>query len=197
LEERDTIVQGNGVCNFYRENIEETAAYVEDYYANRLKVIKSGEMPFENSPQGLLKHMIHEKMKTVENCVDIYMQFLPGGGASGKHRHLAEEVFFVIEGSGYDLHWDVSFAVDEKFSWDWEEEPKRFNWTRGDFVYIPPYVMHKHHNTDPDNPARIIVCHNRILKAMGAAWYEQIEPYDGYNPDDDPLELMKQYGFRD
>lgn len=196
MDERELIVQGDAVCNFYSENIAETAAYVEDYYNNRLKVVKAKDMPFENSPQGILKHMIHEKMNTVENCVDIYMQFLPPGLASGKHRHLAEEVFFVAEGEGYDLHWDVNFQVDIKFTWEWAEEPKKFEWKQGDFVYIPPYVMHKHFNANPDNPARIIVIHNRILKAMGAAWYEQIEPYEGYDPKEDPRDLLKKYGMR-
>jgi len=197
VEERDIIAKGQEICRFYSENLEETKAYTDDYYANRLKIVKSVDMPFENSPQGVLKHLIHEKMNTVENCVDIYMQFLGPGQASGKHRHLAEEVFFVMEGSGYDLHWDVQFSVDEKFTWEWDEEPRRFDWKRGDFVYIPPYVAHKHHNADDENPARIIVIHNRILKAMGAAWYEQLEPYDGYDADADPLELLKQYGMRD
>ena len=196
MDERDTITLGEARCNFFKENLAETAAYVADYYSNRPKVIKAKDMPFENSPHGILKHMIHEKMNTVENCVDIYMQFLPGGWASGKHRHLAEEVFFVAEGEGYDLHWDVSFSVDVKFTWDWAKEPKKFEWKRGDFVYIPPYVAHKHFNSDPDNPARIIVCHNRILKAMGAAWYEQLEPYDGYDPAADPIELLEQAGMR-
>ena len=196
MDERDTIVKGNEVCNFYSENIAETAAYVEDYYNNKLKVVKAADMPFENSPQGILKHMIHEKMNTVENCVDIYMQFLGAGQASGKHRHLAEEVFFVAEGEGYDLHWDVDFQVDIKFTWEWEKEPKKFEWKQGDFVYIPPYVEHKHFNASSDKPARIIVIHNRILKAMGAAWYEQIEPYEGYNPDEDPKDLLEKFGFR-
>ena len=196
MDERDVITKGDKVCDYYAANLRDTAAYVKDYYENRLKVVKAHEMPFENSPQGILKHLVHEDMNTVENCVDIYMQFLPPGQASGKHRHLAEEVFFVVEGSGYDLHWDVSFAVDIKFSWDWAEEPKKFEWKQGDFVYVPPYVMHKHFNADPDNPARIIVVHNRILKAMGAAWYEQIEPYEGYVPSEDPRELLEKYGMR-
>ena len=102
---------------------------------------------------------------------------------------------FVVEGEGYDLHWDVNFAVDVKFTWSWAEEPRRFNWKRGDFVYIPPYVMHKHFNSDPKNPARIIVVHNRILKAMGAAWYEQIETYEGYDPKEDPKDALKRLGL--
>jgi len=196
LDERESIITGDKTCNFYSENLAETAAYVEDYYSNKLKVVKAADMPFENSPHGILKHMIHEKMNTVENCVDIYMQFIPGGMASGKHRHLAEEVFFVAEGEGYDLHWDVNFSVDIKFTWEWEEEPKKFEWKRGDFVYIPPYVAHKHFNSDPNNQARIISIHNRVLKAMGAAWYEQLEPYEGYVEGEDPIALLKKYGLR-
>jgi len=196
LDERDVITKGDRVCDYYTANLRDTAAYVKDYYENRLKVVKAHDMPFENSPQGILKHLVHEDMNTVENCVDIYMQFLPPGQSSGKHRHLAEEVFFVVEGSGYDLHWDVSFSVDVKFSWDWAKEPKKFEWKQGDFVYVPPYVMHKHFNADTENPARIIVVHNRILKAMGAAWYEQIEPYEGFDPEQDPRELLEKYGMR-
>ncbi|MDA0238552.1 MAG: cupin domain-containing protein [Proteobacteria bacterium] len=196
MDERDVITKGDKVCNFYSENLAETAAYVEDYYQNKLKVVKGHDMPFENSPQGLLKHMVHEKMDTVENCVDIYMQFIPGGMASGKHRHLAEEVFFVAEGEGYDLHWDVNFSVDVDFSWSWEKEPKKFEWKRGDFVYVPPYVEHKHFNKSETETARIVVVHNRILKAMGAAWYEQLEPYDGYTPSEDPIALLEKYGVR-
>ena len=149
MDEREVAAAGNQVCNFYSENLAETAAYVENYYNKKLKVVKSADMPFENSPHGILKHMVNEKLNTVENCVDIYMHLLPPGQASGKHRHLAEEVFFVAEGSGYDLHWDVNFDVDIKFSWTWEQEPKKYEWKRGDFVYIPPYVAHKHFNADP------------------------------------------------
>ena len=73
-----------------------------------------------------------------ECCLDIYMQFLPPGMASGKHRHLSEEVFYVVEGSGYDLHWDVKFDCKDKMEFEWADEPQKFEWKMGDFVYIPP-----------------------------------------------------------
>ena len=107
-------------------------------------------MPFERSPDGLIKHIINEKMDTKECCLDIYMQFLPPGKASGKHRHLSEEVFYVVEGRGYDLHWDVRFDCKDVMEFEWDEEPKRFDWEQGDFVYIPPYCIHKHFNADAE-----------------------------------------------
>jgi len=98
-----------------------------------------------------------------------------GGSRSGKHRHLSEEIFYVVEGSGYDLHWDVKFDCKDEFEWMWESEPKKFEWKEGDFVYIPPYVMHQHFNADPKNETRIIVINSRIVKKMGFDWFEQIE----------------------
>ena len=101
------------------------------------------------------------------------------------------------------FHLTRSINIAEKLNWrlipyptDYRL-PKKFEWKRGDFVYIPPYVAHKHFNSDPNNQARIISIHNRVLKAMGAAWYEQLEPYEGYVEGEDPIELLKKYGLRD
>ena len=165
--------------DFYAEALKASAHFRAEY-DNRLNVVKASEMPFERSPNGLIKHIINERMNTKECCLDIYMQFLPGGKASGKHRHLSEEVFYVVEGSGYDLHWDLRFDCNDKMEFDWESEPKKFEWKAGDFVYIPPYCAHKHVNADPVNEARIIVVNSRILKPMGFDWFEQIENAEGF-----------------
>jgi gentisate 1,2-dioxygenase len=117
-------------------------------------------------------------MNTREQCVDAYMQFIPPGGCTGKHRHMWEEVIFVAEGSGYDLHWDVKFDCLEKYEWDWETEPKKSEWQRGDFIYIPPFSIHQHVNTS-QTEARLIVISNRIVKAMGFNWLDQVEKAPG------------------
>jgi quercetin dioxygenase-like cupin family protein len=167
-------------ANFYAEGLEESKRFRHDYKSKFKNLIKASEMPIERSPQGLIKHIIHEKMDTMEMCVDIYMQFIEGGSRSGKHRHLSEEIFYVVEGSGYDLHWDVKFDCKDEFEWSWETEPKKFEWKEGDFVYIPPYVMHQHFNGDAKNEARIIVINSRIVKKMGFDWVEQVENAPGF-----------------
>ena len=85
--------------NFYAKALEVSERFREEY-KGRMNVVKAHQMPFERSPDGLIKHIIHEDMNTKECCLDIYQQFLPAGKASGKHRHLTEEIFFVVEGSG-------------------------------------------------------------------------------------------------
>ena len=180
--EKDLAHSGDKQADIYAEWLQESAEFRRDY-RRRVTVLKAKDMPFEKSPDGLLKHMVHEKLNTTECCLDVYMQFLPPGGASGKSRRLAEQIVFVAEGHGYDLHWDVDFAVDETFHWNWAEEPRRFEWKRGDFIFVPAYTLKQHFNADPDNEARLIVMTNRILKAMGLDWIEQIENTEGYGGD--------------
>ncbi|MBI3015763.1 MAG: cupin domain-containing protein [Candidatus Tectomicrobia bacterium] len=162
------------LCRYYEEALQESQQFRQDY-RKRKGVIKASEMPVEKSRQGILKHVVNEKMNTRECCLDIYQQFLPPAGRSGKHRHMSEEVFFVLEGRGYDLHWDVSFDCQEEYIWDWEKEPKKFEWEEGDFVYVPPFSIHQHFNGDPQKPARIISATSRIVKAIGFDWLDQIE----------------------
>lgn len=171
---------GNQRANYYAEALEESRRFRE-HYKQQKNVIKAEEMPWEDSPQGRLKHVINEKMDTREYCVDIYQQFLDPGSRSGKHRHLTEEVLYILEGKGYDLHWDVRFDCKDEYSWDWADEPKKFEWEEGDFVYIPPYTMHQHFNADPEKPARFISATSRIVKAMGFDWLDQVENAPDYD----------------
>jgi len=173
-QEAEKVKQGKARANYYQETLQESAAFRKSY-KKRQGIVKAAEMPWEDSPQGRIKHVVNQKMNTRECALDLYQQLLPPGGCSGKHRHLAEEVFFVLEGNGYDLHWDVKFELDEKYNWSWETEPKRYEWEEGDFVYIPPYSAHQHYNADPDKPARFITATSRMLKPLGLDWIEQVE----------------------
>ncbi len=179
-EERDIAHQGSARCSFRADAIAQSAQFRSLYDALK-NVVHGEEMPFENTPDGLLKHLCHEKLGTRECCIEAYMQFLPGGGRSGKHRHMWEEVIFVAEGSGYDLHWDLKFDCLEAFQWDWETEPKRFEWTRGDFIYLPPFTTHQHFNASATDEARLIVISNRIVREMGFDWLDQLENAPGFD----------------
>jgi uncharacterized RmlC-like cupin family protein len=174
LDERNVAKTGSTQKVSFRADDIKNSADFRRSYEKAANVVHAEDMPFENSPDGLIKHLVHEKMNTREMCVDAYMQFIKPGSRTGKHRHMWEEVVFVAEGSGYDLHWDIKFDCDEAYKWDWESEPRRFEWTRGDFIYIPPFSIHQHFNT-AGGEARLIVISNRIVKAMGFNWLDQIE----------------------
>ena len=150
--------------------------------SRRKKIVHPHEMPWEMSRQGLLKHLINENMNTRMETVDAYMQIIPPGSRSGKHRHLAEECIYVLEGRGYDLHQDCDVEIGDEYTWKAQDEIKRFEWEAGDVIYIPPQTIHQHFNADPQKPARLISSTNRIFKQIGLNTLEQIEDAPEYDP---------------
>ena len=166
-------------ADFYAKALESSKEFRKEYQ-ERTKVVKWHDMPMERTADGLIKHIINEGMNTTECCIDIYMQFIPANGATGTSRHISEEVAFVIEGTGHDLHYDVSFGCEDEFIWEWDTTPKKFEWGPGDYIYIPPYCAHKRVNDDSETEARVVVMNSRMLKPMGFDWFDQLEPAEGF-----------------
>jgi quercetin dioxygenase-like cupin family protein len=179
--ESKTWLAGADNQGLYRELLDD-AATAATRNAKRRKIIKPHEMPWEMAPQGLLKHLINEAMNTRMETVDAYMQIIPPGSRSGKHRHLAEECLYVVEGRGYDLHQDCDVEITDNYHWIPQEEVKRFEWEAGDVIYIPPNTIHQHFNADEKRPARLISAINRIFKNSGLNDLEQIEAAPEYDP---------------
>jgi len=179
--EAKTWLAGADNQGLYQELLDD-AASAPERNANRRKIIKPHEMPWEMAPQGLLKHLINEAMNTRMETVDAYMQIIPPGSRSGKHRHLAEECLYVVEGRGYDLHQDCDVEITDDYHWIPQDEVKRFEWEAGDIVYVPPNTIHQHFNADPERPARLISAINRIFKNSGLNDLEQIENAPEYDP---------------
>jgi len=163
-------------------NLLQEATEAPERNAGRRKVLKPSDMPWEMSRQGLLKHLLNEDLDTRMETVDAYMQIIPAGSRSGKHRHLAEECLYVLEGRGYDLHQDCDVEITDTYFWKPQEEVKRFEWEAGDVIYVPPNTIHQHFNADPDRPVRMISAINRIYKQCGLNDLEQLEDAPEYDP---------------
>jgi quercetin dioxygenase-like cupin family protein len=173
--------QGAESANFYQDLLDDAAAKpAQD--SKRKKIIKPQQMPWEMSRQGLLKHLLNEQMNTRMETVDAYMMIIPPGSHTGKHRHLAEECLYVLEGRGYDLHQDCDVEITDTYHWKPQNEVKRFEWQAGDVIYIPPNTIHQHFNADPEKSVRLISAINRIYKYCGLNDLEQIEDAPEYDP---------------
>ncbi len=160
----------------------EDAATAPARNAKRAKVVHPEDMPWEMARQGLLKHLMNEAMNTRMETVDAYMQIIPPGSKSGKHRHLAEECLYVLEGKGYDLHQDCDVEITDTYHWKPQDEVKRYDWEAGDVIYIPPNTIHQHFNADLDRPVRLISAINRIYNKFGLNDLEQLENAPEYEP---------------
>lgn len=167
---------------FYQAMLDDAIQAAERNAARR-KIVKPGDMPWELSRQGLLKHLLNEAMNTRMETVDAYMQIIPPGSRSGRHRHLAEECLYVLEGYGFDLHQDCDVEITDVYTWVPQEEVQRFEWEAGDVIYIPPCTIHQHFNGDPARPARLISATNRIYQYCGLNDLVQFEDAPEYGQD--------------
>ena len=174
-------LQGSAQKNLYQQLLDD-AQSAPARNAKRAKVVHPADMPWEMSRQGILKHLLNEGMNTRMETVDAYMQIIPPGSRSGRHRHLAEECLYVLEGRGYDLHQDCDVEITDTYHWTPQDEIKRFEWQAGDVIYIPPNTIHQHFNASPDRPLRLISAINRIFKASGLNDLEQLEDAPEYRP---------------
>jgi gentisate 1,2-dioxygenase len=192
-DESKTWMRGTLNEKFYQGLLEE-ATEQPARNALRKKIVHPEDMPWEMSRQGLLKHLLNAQMNTRMETVDAYMQFIPPGSRSGKHRHLAEECLYVVEGRGYDLHQDCDVEITDTYRWTPVNDIKRFEWEAGDMIYIPPNTIHQHFNASPERPARLISAINRIYKNCGLNDLEQLEDAPEYDPKVVlTAELMQKY----
>jgi quercetin dioxygenase-like cupin family protein len=173
--------RGRNNQRLYQAKLEDAAA-APARNAKRKKVLHPEDMPWELSPQGLLKHLLNEGMNTRMETVDAYMLIIAPGSRSGKHRQLAEECLYVLEGRGYDLHQDCDVEITDTYHWKPQDEVKRYEWEAGDVIYIPPNTIQQHFNADPERPVRLVSVINRIYKACGLNDLEQLENAPEYVP---------------
>jgi quercetin dioxygenase-like cupin family protein len=182
-EEAERWVRGDQEANYYEQFLERSAENPLAQHGNGSlnKILKPEDMPWELSPQGLLKHMLNEDLAERYNFpgkgADMYMQVVPSDSKSGKHRHMGEEILIVLEGEGYDLHWDADLNDPEDVpEFTYADEPKRFDWQAGDAVYIPANTIHQHFN-DGNGPARFISAQARAYTNLGYG-YEDLEQFE-------------------
>ena len=69
------------------------------------------DQPFERSRRRAHQASRHNRLDEHARMLRRGLHAVPARPASrsGRHRHMWEEIIFVAEGAGYDLHWDLKF----------------------------------------------------------------------------------------
>jgi quercetin dioxygenase-like cupin family protein len=102
------------------------------------RVIREAEVPLEDTRQGRLRYFVSYWTPMVGKDLELATYDIPVGARTGRHRHIPEELLYVVQGSGYDLH-----------------DGTRHEWRAGDLICIPPMTEHQHVN-DGVEPARLV-----------------------------------------
>jgi mannose-6-phosphate isomerase-like protein (cupin superfamily) len=104
------------------------------------KVFVEGKyLRFTRTPMGRVAYVIDPRLGFYVRVMSTLMAEIPAGKRSGCHRHLYEEINYVMSGSGYSI-------IDDR----------RYDWKAGDAMSIPVFGWHQHFNTGSE-PVRFLV----------------------------------------
>jgi gentisate 1,2-dioxygenase len=121
-------------------------------------LVKGADTEFEKTPMGRVRYVIDPKTGFLMRVLGTLVAEISAGRRSGAHRHMYEEVNYVISGRGYSLI-----------------EDRRYDWAKGDVLCIPVFSWHQHFNTGGE-PARFLVHHSRpLMENLGFMHVEQGE----------------------
>jgi quercetin dioxygenase-like cupin family protein len=146
-----------------------------DGVEERTKVVKSTDGVWETTRDGRIRVICSKDTPNVRVfAVDLYEQEIAPGSRSAKHWHMADEVAYVISGEGECLQWEVEAEIAERYYARIAKEPTTWSFTADDTLYVPQNHVHQYVNTG-DEPLRILVAQNRLIKFLGYDTVEYLE----------------------
>lgn len=99
--------------------------------------------------------------------VDAYMQKIEAKKSTAPHWHMADEIIYVLHGSGKSLHWEVEAEIKDQYEAYIAKTPTMWHIEKGDFLYIPTNTAHQHINTSTTENLIMLSWQNRAFKLMG------------------------------
>ncbi|MEV0066311.1 cupin domain-containing protein [Amycolatopsis sp. NPDC050768] len=153
-----------------------------DGVLERKKVVRQEDTVWETTPMGRVRVLNSpERTDLRQFSVDVFELDIPAGSRSGKHWKMADEVLYVLDGSGYSLHWEVQEEIAEKYYARVAKTPTRHEITKGDTLYVPQNTIAVHYAAD-GTPLRLLSAQNRMFKHIGydkVHYFENAPEYTG------------------
>ncbi|MEV6899016.1 cupin domain-containing protein [Amycolatopsis sp. NPDC051372] len=146
-----------------------------DGVLERKKVVRQEDTVWETTPMGRVRVLNSpERTDLRQFSVDVFELDIPAGSRSGKHWKMADEVLYVLDGSGYSLHWEVQEEIAEKYYARVAKTPTRHEITKGDTLYVPQNTIAVHYAAD-GTPLRLLSAQNRMFKHLG---YDKVHYFE-------------------
>jgi quercetin dioxygenase-like cupin family protein len=148
----------------------------------RTKKISPEDTVWENTDLGRIRVMTSPQTDHARLfSVDAFEFEIEAGGSTGKHWKMADEVLYALEGDGYSLHWEVQAEIAERYYAHIAKEPKRYDFKKGDTLYVPQNTVAQHFAAD-GTPVRLLSFQNRLFKHLG---YDNVKVFE-------PASIMSQ-----
>ena len=133
---------------------------------SRRKVVKSADTTWQDTALGRVRVLAAPGTDARTFSVDVFELEIPAGGSSGRRWQMADELLYVLNGSGYSLHWRVECDIADRYYARIAEEPQRYDFKTGDSLYVPQNTVAQHFAAD-GTPLLLLSGQNRIFKMLG------------------------------
>jgi quercetin dioxygenase-like cupin family protein len=135
--------------------------------AEKKKVMKPEDAAWETTRDGRIRVRVSRETDSRVHSVDIYEQEIAAGSRSARHWHMADEVVYVLTGSGYCLQWEVEAEIAERYYARIANDPTRWDFVADDTVYVPQNHVHQWFNSSETEPLVLVSSQNRLIKHLG------------------------------
>lgn len=131
------------------------------------KVLTPTDTPWEWTPFGRVRQLAGEGVPLRIKGTDAYLHEIPPASRSGRRWQMADEAVLVLEGEGYDLHWDVEAEIADQYYARVAKKPSRWDWKKGDVIWVPQNVVVQRFNTGNATTAKLLGSSNRMFRYLG------------------------------
>ena len=122
------------------------------------RVRKAKDIKFVDGPQAFSRHYVEPKDGITQNF-HLHLEEYGPGGKSQKHGHVNEAAFYILDGTGYEIHDGI-----------------RYDWQAGDVAIVHNNCVHQHFNASSEKPARALVLKTKpMYMFMNMLFQKQVE----------------------
>ena len=123
------------------------------------RVRKASEIKFVDGPQAYSRHYVEPK-DGITQTFHLHLEEYGPGGKSQKHGHVNEAAFYILDGTGYEVHDEI-----------------RYDWKAGDVAIVHNNCVHQHFNASNTKPARALVIKTKPMYLfMNMLFQKTVEP---------------------
>ncbi len=129
------------------------------------RVYSGKDFDWKGGPQFWDKAVINPQAVDIAQSIECHLDTYAPNGVGQKHGHMNSAVFFVLSGSGKDIH-----------------DGKLFEYTAGDVIIVENSCVHQHINVNPENPLIVLVMKAKPLFLFMHMIFQKMVEYPAKEP---------------
>jgi gentisate 1,2-dioxygenase len=108
------------------------------------------DLKWRDTPQTHSALIVDKKIGFDVKTISMFVQQIPPGRHSGRHRHRNEAIIFIHKGKGHT-----------------EIEGKDYPWKAGDAISIPVFAWHQHFNDGDEDVLAVAAINTPLMELLG------------------------------